>query len=131
MTDTDRMWPPQEPEEHARQLAEEPVEEGVFEYEAAPYGLVVQAHFPMDRWSAVFFSWLSFKGFVAGLRFCENTHLYATQAGARVWATFIVTFSSPRALGEWLRNGYPIEQMLTDLGIPAEDMRSMLVRDLA
>ena len=125
------MWPPQEPGEHARQLVEEPPAESYYEYEAAPYGLLVQATFPMDRWSAVFFSWLSFKGFVVGLHFCENTHLYATQAGGRVWATFIVTFSSPRGLDEWLRNGYPVEEMLTDLGIPPEDMRSMLVRDIA
>ncbi len=127
----DRMWPPQTPEGHAQQLQQEPYGEGIFEYEAAPYGLLVQANFPIDRWSAVFFSWLSFKGFVAGLHFCQDTHLFATQAGARVWATMIVTFNSPRGLAEWQQHGYPVEEMLRAMGIPDDDMHIQLLRDFS
>jgi hypothetical protein len=129
--DSGRMWPPQGPEDHAQQLRREPIEEQIYEYEDVPYGMLVQANFPQDRWSAVYYSWLSYKGFVVGLHYCEETKLLATQAGARVWATFVVIFSSPRGLAEWLQQGYPIEEMLADLGVPPEDVRSMLVRDVA
>ena len=128
---TDPMWPPQGPEEHAQQLHEESAAEGYFEYEDLPYGMLVHASFPLDRWAAVYYSWLSYKGFAAGLHFCEETRLFATQAGGRVWATFQLVFSSPRALGEWLQHGYPIEEMLADVGVPAEDVRSMLGRDIS
>ncbi len=129
--DDDRMWPPQTPEGHAQQFRDEPVGEQVFEYENVPYGVLVQAHFPLERWAAVYYSWLSYKGFVCGLHYCEDTKLFATQAGARVWATFVVVFNTPRGLAEWLQHGYPIEEMLADLGVPPEDIRTMLTRDIA
>lgn len=131
MTDGERMWPPQDVEAHVRQLREEPPDGQVFEYEAAPYGMLVQATFPTTRWSAVYFSWLSFKGFIVGVHYVEDLHLYATQAEGRVWATIVVTFTSPRGLAGWLEHGYPVEQMLRDVGVPDEDIRVSLVRDIA
>ena len=127
----EHMWPPQGPDEYARQLREQREGGEVFEYEAVPYGLMVQAVLPMDRWSAVYFSWLSLKGFLAGVYQVEDMHLYATQAGGRVWVTMIVTFSSPRALASWLEEGYAVEEMLRDVGVPDDDIRTSLIRDIA
>ncbi len=126
----DQMWPPQGPEGHAEQLGQNPPED-YYEYENVPYGVLVQASFPLERWAAVYYSWLSYKGYACGLHYNEGTRLFATQAGGRVWATFELVFSSPRAVAEWMEHGYPIEEMLADVGVEPENVRTMLGRELA
>jgi hypothetical protein len=101
-----------------------------YEYDFWPYVYVVTATFPADRWSAVFFSWLSVKGFTAGMHYVEGAHCYATPVeGDRVWATFAIRFSNEEAVSSWYEYGYPVEEMLAGLGVAAEDITSIVARD--
>jgi hypothetical protein len=105
--------------------------EYVYELEQAPYAHVVTATFPHDRWSGVFFSWLSLKGFILGVHSVENVRLYASEMGARVQATFVTVFSNRESLDAWLEHGYPVEEMLVAEGVVEDDITSVLARDLS
>ncbi len=105
--------------------------EYVYELEQAPYAHVVTATFPHDRWSAVFFSWLSLKGFILGVHSVENTRLYASELGEQVQATFVTVFSDRESVEAWLDHGYPVEEMLVAEGVAESDIASALARDLS
>lgn len=132
MSDAQReFWPLIGPEGQGAQI-DERTRAGAYnvENDAAPYAHVVLASFAPDRWSAVYFSWLSLKGWMAGLHYLETTHLYATEHDGRIYTTFVVVFSSAEAVGAWLEHGYPVEEMLRSLGVAGEDIRGLLMRDL-
>jgi hypothetical protein len=136
MADDGGFWPPegqeaQERQEEAAGATDAGYHAVEYEYDEAPFVMLVQAHFPADRWSAVYFSWLSFKGFIVGVHHVEATRVVVTQAGREVYAWFQVTFSSQEALGAWLEYGYPIEEMLRDLGVSPEAIRTSLAREIA
>jgi hypothetical protein len=101
------------------------------EYDIAPYAQMVQTAVPQEVWSGVFFSWLSIKGHLQALHEFDRTEMFATVAGGSVYATFIVVWDTAEALAEWMRHGYPVEEMLRAMGIPDTDIHIQLVRDFA
>ena len=105
--------------------------EYMYELEQAPYAHVVTASFPHERWSGVFFSWLSLKAFVLGVHSVENVRLYASEVGDDVQATFVTVFSDVESMDAWLSHGYPVEEMLTAEGVPEEHITTVLARDLS
>jgi len=126
------FWPSMGPERQGEELDRRTrAAEVNIENEASSYVHIVLASFPADRWSAVYFSWLSLKGWIAGLHYLESTHLYATEHDGRVYATFVVEFSSPEALGAWLEHGYSVEEMLRALGVAEADISPALMRGVA
>jgi hypothetical protein len=105
--------------------------EYIYEMEQTPFAHVVTATFGHDRWSGVFFSWLSLKGFILGVHSVENVRLYASEVGEHVQATFITVFSDSAAMDAWLDHGYPVEEMLLAAGVPEDEISSVLARDLS
>ncbi len=105
--------------------------EYMYELEQAPWAHVVTATFSHDRWSGVFFSWLSLKAFVLSIHSAENVRLYASNVGDDVQATFITVFSEVEALDAWLAEGYPVEEMLAAEGVAQGAITSVLARDLS
>jgi hypothetical protein len=101
------------------------------EYDIAPYAQMVQAAVPQQQWSGVFFSWMSMKAHLQGLHGLDRTETYATLQEDVVYATFIVVFENAEELGQWMENGYPVEEMLRAMGLPEEDIHIQLVRDFA
>ena len=132
MSDEQReFWPLIGPERQGAAIDERTrAAEYNVENDASGYAHVVLASFLPDRWSAVYFSWLSLKGWLAGLPQLETLHLYATEHDGRIYTTFIVVFSSAEAVGAWLEHGYPVEEMLRSLGVADQDIRGLLMRDL-
>jgi hypothetical protein len=132
MADAQReFWPRIGPEGQGAQIDQRTrAAEHNVENDASGYAHVVLASFPVDRWSAVYFSWLSLKGWLAGLHYLESTNLYATEYDGRIYVNFAIVFSSAEAVGAWLEHGYPIEEMLRSLGVADADIRGLLMRDL-
>lgn len=102
-----------------------------FEYEQAPYAHVVTASFPPDRWSAIFYSWMSLKGYMLGVHGIENTRCYADESDDHVDAVFVTILADRESALAWLEQGYTVEEMLVAEGVPADDMTTLLVRDLS
>ena len=92
---------------------------------------VVTATFPHERWSGVFFSWLSLKAFILGVLAVENTRLSASEVGEDVQATFVTVFSDVESMDAWLSKGYPVEEMLTAEGVAEDRIATVLARDLS
>ena len=105
--------------------------EYMYELELAPYAHLVTASFPHERWSGVFFSWLSLKAFMLGMHSVENTRLYANEVGEEVHATFVTVFTDIETMDAWLAEGYPVEEMLAAEGVAVERITSVLARDLS
>ncbi len=102
------------------------------EYELAPYAQVVRARVPKEMWSGVLFSWLSMKGHLQGLWEFDRTQFFATTlADGSVDALFAVIWQGAETLAEWLQNGYCVETMLLEMGIPAENLQIQLMRDFS
>jgi len=102
------------------------------EYELAPYAQVVRAHIPREMWSGVLFSWLSLKGHVQGLWQFDRTQFFATNLpDGSVDAVFVVIWQGAETLAEWLQNGFCVETMLLEMGIPAENLQVQLMRDFS
>lgn len=102
------------------------------EYELAGYAEVVRAYVPQWAWSGVFFSWLSLKGHLQGLHQFDRTELFCTAgADGRVEAVFAIIWQGADTMSAWLEKGYSAEKMLTNMGIPAEDMQVQLMRDFS
>jgi len=101
------------------------------EYDMAPFCEMVQTTVPEELWSNVFYSWTSLKGHLQGMHGLERTEMFATreeQAGA-IFVCFFTIWGSGDALAEWLEHGYPIEKMLTGLGVEPETIEVRLIRD--
>ena len=108
-----------------------PVGEYRYEYDVLPYVHAVTATMAADRWSAVFYSWLSLKAFMAGIHYVEGTRAYVTQLpDGRVRATFLVIFENQLGLSAWLEYGYRVEEMLAAEGVAPNDIESVLARDI-
>ena len=106
--------------------------EYLFETDLHPFATIVTATFAADRWSAVFYSWMSLKGFVVGVHGVENVRLFATEVeDGRVQAVFVIVFSNRGAVISWVDNGYTIEEMLMANGVAEGDITSVLARDLS
>jgi hypothetical protein len=102
------------------------------EYELAPYAQVVRARIPHAIWDGVLFSWLSLKGHVQGLWQFDRTQFFATMLDdGSVEATFIVVWHGAETLAEWLQNGFCVETMLLEMGIPHENLDIRLMRDFS
>jgi hypothetical protein len=102
------------------------------EYELAAYVEVVQATFPREAWSGVLFSWLSLKGHLQGLHEFERTECHVTiNADGRVEALFAVLWHGSDTMSVWLEQGYTVEKMLRNMGVPDSDMRVQLMRDFS
>jgi hypothetical protein len=102
------------------------------EYELAPYAQIVTARVPKAVWSGVLFSWLSMKGHVTGLWQFDRSQFFATELpDGYVEATFIVVWQGAETLAVWLQDGFSVETMLLEMGIPAEDMQVRLTRDFS
>ncbi|MHB0867498.1 MAG: hypothetical protein ACYC6B_08660 [Thermoleophilia bacterium] len=101
------------------------------EYDLAPYAQMVSASIPDDLWSGIFFSWLSMKGHLQGLHDLERTEMFATKVEGRVYATFITVWTRQEAFAQWLRHGYPVEEMLRSMGVAAEEISMLNVRDFS
>jgi hypothetical protein len=103
-----------------------------YETELHPFAHIVTASFPAERWSAIFYSWMSLKAYLLGVHAVENVRLYATESDeGRVRATFVVVFSTREAVAAWVESGYPVEEMLAANGVGESDINSVLARDLS
>lgn len=102
-----------------------------FEYEQAPYAHIVTASFPPDRWSAIYYSWLSLKGYMLGVHGIDNTRCYADETDGHVDAVFVTIMSDRQAALAWLEQGYPVEEMLAAEGVAVDDIKTVLARDLS
>jgi hypothetical protein len=103
-----------------------------FETELAPFAHIVTASFAAERWSGIFYSWMSLKAYLLGVHHVENVRLYATEVeGGRVQATFVTVFSNREAVAAWLEHGYSVEEMLAAEGVNEADIASVLARDLS
>ena len=102
------------------------------EYELAPYAQMVTARVPQVVWSGVLFSWLSMKGHLQGLWQFDRSQFFATALpGGYVEAVFIVAWQGAETLSAWLQDGYSVETMLLEMGIPADQMQIRLLRDFS
>lgn len=102
------------------------------EYELAPYMQMVTAKIPKAVWSGVLFSWLSMKGHLQGLWQFDRSQFFATElADGYVEAVFIVAWQGAETLAAWLQDGFSVETMLLEMGIPAGDMQIRLMRDFS
>jgi hypothetical protein len=102
------------------------------EYELAPYVQMVSAHVPQNVWSGVFFSWLSLKGHLQGLRQFDRSECFATVApDGGVHVTFAVVWEGADTMAEWIRNGFDVETMLREMGVAENDIHVQLMRDFS
>jgi hypothetical protein len=102
------------------------------EYELAPYVQMVTARIPKPVWSGVLFSWLSMKGHLQGLWQFDRSQFFATEMpDGTVEAVFIVAWQGAETLTAWLQDGFSVETMLREMGIPAEDLHVRLLRDFS
>jgi hypothetical protein len=102
------------------------------EYELAPYAQMVTARIPKAVWSGVLFSWLSLKGHIQGLWQFDRSQFFATERpDGYVEAVFIVAWQGAETLTAWLRDGFSVETMLREMGIPEGDMDVKLMRDFS
>jgi hypothetical protein len=102
------------------------------EYEIAPYVQVVRATVPKSIWSGVLLSWFSLKGHIQGLWNFDRSDFFATELpDDRVEAMWVVCWQGAETLAEWLQNGYDVETMLRELGIPDSDLDVRLMRDFS
>lgn len=100
------------------------------EYDIPGYAQVVRAHIPAEIWSGVFYSWLSLKGHLQGLHDFDRSEFFATaNEDGDVDAVFAVVWAGAESLTGWLENGYPIDRVLANMGIPAENVSVQLMRD--
>jgi len=101
-------------------------------YELAPYAQMVTARIPKAVWSGVLFSWLSMKGHLQGLWQFDRSQFFATELPSGcVEAVFIVAWQGAETLTAWLRDGYSVETMLREMGVPDEDLEVRLMRDFS
>jgi hypothetical protein len=102
------------------------------EYELAPYAQVVRATVPKEMWSSVLLSWFSLKGHIQGLWQFDRSQFFATERpDGKVEALWVVCWQGAETLAEWLQNGYCVETMLRELGIPDSDLEVRLMRDFS
>jgi len=101
------------------------------EYEDSPYALVVRATMPFDAWTGVFYSWLSLKGHLQGLHGWDRTELFASRWENTVTATFITVWENAESMSQWLDIGYPVPELLENMGVAPEDMDFQLMRDFS
>lgn len=102
------------------------------EYELAGYAEVVRARIPDEIWTGVFFSWMSMKGHLQGMNGFDRSQFFATAVeGGGMEATFVVVWEDAEMLAEWLENGFSVEDMLLEMGIPADDVHVLLMRDFS
>ena len=102
------------------------------EYELAPYAQIVTARIPKAVWSGVLFSWFSMKGHLQGLWQFDRTQCFATELpDGRVEAMFVVAWQGAETLSAWLREGFSVETMLREMGVPEEDLEIRLMRDFS
>jgi hypothetical protein len=102
------------------------------EYELAPYAQIVIARIPRAVWSGVMFSWLSMKGHLQGLWQFDHSQFLATELpDGRVEAVFVVAWQGAETLTAWLQNGFSVENMLREMGVPDEDLEVRLMRDFS
>jgi hypothetical protein len=102
------------------------------EYEYPAYAEVVRVHVPVERWTAVYFSWMSLKGHLQGLHDFDRSEFFCTSRDdGTVLALFAVIWQGADAMAEWLENGYPTDKMLRELGIPDADISVELMRDFS
>lgn len=100
------------------------------EYDIPGYVQVVRARIPAEIWSGVFYSWLSLKGHLQGLHDFDRTEFFATStADGDVDAVFAVVWNGAESLTGWLENGYPMDLVLANMGIPVENVNVQLMRD--
>lgn len=102
------------------------------EYEYPAYAEVVRAHVPVERWTAVYYSWMSLKGHLQGLHDFDRSEFFCTSRDDEtILALFAVIWQGADAMAEWLESGYPTDQMLRDLGVPEQDISVELMRDFS
>lgn len=102
------------------------------EYELAPYAQMVKAKIPQAAWSGVLFSWLSMKGHLQGLWQFDRSQFFATELpDGYVEAVFIVCWQGAETLSAWLQEGFSVETMLHEMGVPDDHMETRLMRDFS
>jgi hypothetical protein len=102
------------------------------EYEIAPYAQMVTARIPKAVWSGVLFSWFSMKGHLQGLWQFDRSQFFATELpDGSVEAVFIVAWQGAETLAAWLQDGFSVDTMLLEMGIPARDVQVRLMRDFS
>lgn len=102
------------------------------EYDYPGYAQLVRATVPGAVWSGVFYSWMSLKGHLLGLHDFDRSDFFITALpDGAVDAVFVVVFREAESLAEWIEHGYPVDAMLTGMGVPAEDIRVVLARDFS
>ena len=100
------------------------------EYDIAPFVEMVEATIPEEIWSGVFYSWQSMKGFLQGVYGMERVQMFAArERDGHIFACFCTVWAGGEELAEWLENGYPVEEMLTGMGVPKDNITMRLVRD--
>jgi hypothetical protein len=100
------------------------------EYDIAPYVVAVRAQVPPRIWPGVLYSWLSLKGHMQGIHSLDTTYMFArVLEDGRVLAMFYVVFSLSEGLSTWLEEGYTVDRMLTEIGVPAEGIDVQIMRD--
>jgi hypothetical protein len=97
------------------------------EYDIAPYVVAVRATVPRTIWPGVFYSWL--KGHMQGLHSLDTTYVFARGLDESILVSFYAVFSLGEGLSAWLEHGYTIDQMLTEMGVPAEEIDVQIMRD--
>lgn len=102
------------------------------EYELAPYAQMVIAKVPKTIWSGVLFSWFSMKGHLQGLWQFDRSQFFATELpDGYVEAVFVVAWQGAETLTAWLENGFSVETMLLEMGIPEDQLQVRLLRDFS
>lgn len=101
------------------------------EYAVAPYSLVVTVQMPSATWPNIWYSWLSLKGHLQSFHDIQSTHAFASRVGDDVIALFAVVSESADSLAAWLREGYSVDQMLREMGVPEENFEVRMMRDFS
>jgi hypothetical protein len=99
------------------------------EYDIAPYVVAVRAQVPRPVWPGVLYSWLSLKGHMQGLHSLDTTYMFARGVEDGVLVMFYAVFGLAEGLTAWMQHGYTIDRMLTEMGVPAEDIDVQVMRD--
>lgn len=103
----------------------------VKEYMVSGYALVVTVRMDPGHWPNVWYSWLSLKGHLQSFHYLTSTHHFVRRTEDEVLSTMVVVFDNASAVAAWLRDGYPMDQMLREMGVPESDFEVHLMRDFS
>lgn len=101
------------------------------EYSVAGYALVVTVKMNAATWPNIWYSWLSLKGHLQAFHYVQETYAFADRNEEVVTAVFVVVCESEDAAAAWLQEGYTVDRMLDEMGVPASDYTVQLMRDFS